>query len=307
MKSPKISVIIPTYNVERYVEECIESVLNQSYENIEIIVIDDGSTDTTPYLLKKFKNSLSLTLNSDNQGQGEVRNEGIEKASGGYILFVDSDDFIESTTAEKLVQAFEKTKAQLIRFNGKAFQENMNPTLKQNQYDFSSILEENKVYIGSELLEVNRKSFSASPCLYAVKKDVLTNKNIKFPQGFIHEDDVFTTHLFTEAESMTYLNEALYHRRYRVSSTMTELSKAHKVKSFKAYFKAFEKLEELYLKSEYSKDQKKFVKRQMMSVYNGLLNADVPPQMKKDLRDIKTLSVKDKLQVRISDLRQKHT
>lgn len=307
MGFPKISIIIPTYNVERYVEECIESVLNQSYENIEIIVIDDGSTDTTPYLLKDYKEVLSLTLNPENQGQGAVRNEGIEKASGDYILFMDSDDFIEPKTAEQLVQTFEEIDAQLVRFNGKAFQESMNPATKQNNYDFSSVLKENKIYTGSELLEVNRKSFSASPCLYAVKKDVLINKNIQFPEGFIHEDDVFTTQLFTEVESMVYLNEALYHRRYRLSSTMTELSKAHKVQSFKAYLKAFNKLEELYLKEDYSKEQKKFVKRQMMSVYNGLLNADVPPEMRKQLRDIKTLSMKDKLQVRISDLRQKHT
>jgi len=307
MNIQKISIIIPTYNVEDYVKECLESVLNQTYPHTEIIVIDDGSTDSTPSILEKYSNQLFLTLNSNNQGQGAVRNEGIEKATGRYIVFVDSDDWIEPKAVENLVQTFEKINVDLIRFNGNSFQSGKGSFHQQNQYDFSSVLEEGKTYTGEEMLEVNRKSFSASPCLYAVKKEVLMNKNIKFPEGFIHEDDVFTTQLFTEVESMTYLNEALYHRRYRTSSTMTEESKEHKIQSFKAYFKAFKRLEQLYLRNEYTDKQKKFVKRQMMSVYNGLLNADVSREMKKELREIQTLSMKDKLQVRISNFRQRHT
>jgi len=307
MNIPKISIIIPTYNVEDYVKECLESVLNQTYPNTEIIVIDDASTDSTPHILNDYNEKVSLTLNENNQGQGAVRNEGIEKATGDYILFVDSDDWIEPASAEKIVDVFKETTADLVRFNGDSFQDTDYSTASQNQYNFSSILKEGKIYSGEEMLEVNRKSFSASPCLYAVKREVLKNKQIKFPEGFIHEDDVFTTHLFTEVESMVYLNEDLYHRRYRTSSTMTEESREHKSQSFKAYLEAFKKLEQLYVRDDYTNSQKKFVKRQMMSVYNGLLNADVPEEMKKELRKIQTLSMKDKLQVRISDFRQKYT
>lgn len=305
MKEPKVSIIIPTYNVERYIEECIESVLNQSYTNIEVIIIDDGSTDSTKYLLKDYEDRTEITYNQRNQGQGVVRNQGVRQATGSYILFVDADDWIEPFMVSELVQTFEKADVDLIRFNGKAFQTDLNPNHMPDQYTFNGILEEGEVYQGEELLEVNRKSFSASPCLYITKKEVIEENNVRFAEEVIHEDELFTTHLFVEISSMAYINKGYYHRRYRVSSTMTELTNPHRLKSFDSYIEVYKELENLYEDSSYSSQEKQFIKRQMISIYNGLLQLDVPSFKRKALKDLKYITLKDKLHIQISNFRQR--
>ncbi|MDZ7835048.1 MAG: glycosyltransferase family A protein [Alkalibacterium sp.] len=95
MSEPLVSVIIPAYNVERYIEECIDSLLAQTYPNTEIIVLDDASTDATVYLLKQYLSSIILIENDKNKGQGARRNEGLEVARGKYVYFMDADDWLE--------------------------------------------------------------------------------------------------------------------------------------------------------------------------------------------------------------------
>lgn len=292
---PLVSIIVPTYNVERYVEECIESLLNQTYSNIEIIVFDDGSTDATVYLLKQYKDKIQLIANSNNKGQGARRNEGMKLAQGKYIYFVDSDDWIEPETVEAAVTQLEKTQAELVRFNGLSFYDANAETAKEGRYDFSDRLEHHKVYKEGKALEANRRTYSASPCLYIFRKDIVDTHNLQFLEGVLHEDEYFTTRLFTVIRKMVYLNRNFYHRRYRTASTMTESTKAHQLKSFNSYLEVFKGLEEEYKRAEYREDQKAFIKRQLLSIYNGLMTADVPPINKKKLKQLKFITMKDKL------------
>lgn len=294
MSTPLVSVIVPTYNVERYVEECIDSLLNQTYEYTEIIVIDDGSKDATVYLLEKYADKINLTVHADNKGQGARRNEGIKKARGNYLYFVDSDDWIEPDTIEKAVEKLEKTDADLVRFNGKSFIEGDSAPAYEGSYSFSDQLEEDRIYNQEESLQRNRKSFSASPCLYMVKKEVIDKHDLHFLEGVLHEDEYFTTLLFTVIQNMIYLNRDFYHRRYRAASTMTENTDAHKVKSFESYLEVFKALEEEYTSDKYSKNQKSFIKRQLVSVYNGLQQSGLALKRKKELRPLKVITLKDK-------------
>ena len=294
MKQPLVSIIVPAYNVERYIEECIDSLLNQSYKNIEIIVLDDASTDATRYLLKQYKGRIQIIENDTNQGQGARRNQGIKLAKGDYIYFVDSDDWIESKTIEELVNQAVKTDADLVRFNGKAFSEGGVTLEREGQYNFSHQLEHQKVYTGDDLLDKNRRSFSASPCLYLIKKSVIDQHNLYFLEGVLHEDEYFTTRLFISIESMTYLNKAYYNRRYRVASTMTEQSNLHKLKSFESYLKIFKALEKEYQRTDLGQPKKQFIKRQMLSVYNGLQQADIHPENKRKLKELKSVTFKNK-------------
>jgi len=305
MNQPLVSIIVPAYNVERYIEECIDSLLNQTYKNIEIIVLDDASTDATLYLLKQYEGQIQLIENELNQGQGARRNQGMKLAKGEYIYFVDSDDWIEMNTIEELVEQAVKTDADLVRFNGKAFSEGGVTLEREGQYNFSHQLEHQKVYTGDDLLDKNRRSFSASPCLYLIKKSVIDQHNLYFLEGVLHEDEYFTTRLFISIESMTYLNKAYYNRRYRIASTMTEQSNLHKIKSFESYLKIFKALEKEHQRTDLGQTKKQFIKRQMLSVYNGLQQADIHPENKRKLKELKSVTFKDKIFLSMSRFKQR--
>lgn len=292
---PLVSIIVPTYNVERYVEECIDSLLNQTYKNIEIIVLDDASTDATAYLLKQYKDKIQLIVNSNNKGQGARRNEGMKFAQGKYIYFVDSDDWIEPETVEAAVTQLDQTQAEIVRFNGLSFYDANAETVKEGRYDFSDRLEHHKVYKEGEALEANRRTYSASPCLYIFRKDIVGTHNLQFLEGVLHEDEYFTTRLFTVIRKMVYLNRNFYHRRYRTASTMTESTKAHQLKSFNSYLEVFKGLEDEYKKAEYSDHQKAFIKRQLFSIYSGLNKAEVSLKHKKKVKQLKSVTLVDKL------------
>ncbi|GAB2320773.1 glycosyltransferase family 2 protein [Alkalibacterium sp. s-m-28] len=303
MSKPLITVIIPTYNVERYVEDCIDSLISQIYSNIEIIVIDDGSKDATVYLLNQYKDKIKLIAHDNNKGQGARRNEGLALASGKYIYFVDSDDWIEPETIEEAVDQLEKTGADLVRFNGKVFYEGDAALVKEGRYDFSSQLDHQHVYNQEEALQKNRQTYSASPCLYLVKKTLIDEHSLMFLEGVLHEDEYFTTKLFTLTQTMTYLNRTFYHRRYRVASTMTENTNLHKVRSFESYLEVFNALETFYCSGNLNEVQKAFVKRQLLSIYYGLKNSNVDPIRKKKLRDLGIITLKDKVILFISTIK----
>lgn len=300
MNQPIVSIIVPSYNVERYIEECLDSILAQTYQNIEVIVIDDGSTDATPYLLKPYESKVKLTLNELNKGQGAVRNQGIKNASGEYLLFVDSDDWIEQDTVERLVDSFLETQSDLVRFNGQSFFDGGDLFENSVQYDFSKVLDSGKIYEGSEKLSANQKAYSASPCLYMVSRALIMNKDIRFPESVLHEDEYFTTKVFLASQRMSYLNQFFYHRRYRVASTMTESTPFHKKRSFDSYLEVFKLLEKAYHSDQYDADEKVFLKRQLLSIYNGLQQSKVEPEMKIVLRDLKSVALMDKIRLSAS-------
>jgi glycosyltransferase involved in cell wall biosynthesis len=303
MSKPLVSVIVPTYNVERYVEDCIDSLIIQTYPNIEIIVIDDGSKDATVYLLNQYKDKIKLIAHDNNKGQGARRNEGIKLAKGKYIYFVDSDDWIEPETIEEAVDQLEKTGADLVRFNGKVFYEGDAALVKEGRYDFSSQLDHQKVYDQDDALQKNRQTYSASPCLYLVKKSLIDEHDLKFLEGVLHEDEYFTTKLFTLIQTMTYLNRTYYHRRYRVASTMTENTNLHKVRSFDSYLEVFDELETFYSSSNLNEIQKAFVKRQLLSLYNSMRNSNVTNQKKRVLSNLSSITLIDKIYLMLINLK----
>ncbi|MEG0679282.1 MAG: glycosyltransferase family 2 protein, partial [Carnobacterium sp.] len=124
--NPLVSVIVPVYNVEEYIEECLESIVNQKYQSLEIIVVEDGSTDESPQRIQKYLNDdRILFIEQKNKGLSGARNTGMSKASGEYILFVDSDDYIDVHLLSDLVPLMQDNQLDLIRFNGMAFTDGM--------------------------------------------------------------------------------------------------------------------------------------------------------------------------------------
>ena len=123
----KVSVIVPVYKVEKYLKKCIDSILNQTYRDLEVILVDDGSPDQCGTICDRYgrEDSRVHVIHKENGGLSDARNTGVERASGEYILFVDSDDYIEPELVEKTVKAAEKTGCDLVMFDYIREEENL--------------------------------------------------------------------------------------------------------------------------------------------------------------------------------------
>lgn len=226
-----VSIIMPVYNVEDYLEESLMSVANQTFKDFELIIINDGSTDGSEVIIHdfmtKFEQLNILYIKQDNAGQSSARNKGISQAKGEYIYFFDSDDLIDKKAIETLYHKSKVENFDMLLFSGESFYET--DDVHATQYTFNYLKKEYYTTIlnGQELFVelINNDDYSTSPCLYFVKKDLLLNKNLRFYEGIIHEDALFTYQVILSATRTKVINEVLFYRRVRLNSTMT--SKNH--------------------------------------------------------------------------------
>ncbi|WP_270753633.1 glycosyltransferase family 2 protein [Leuconostoc lactis] len=233
-----ISVVIPAFNVEQYIEETLLSIFQQTYQNFEVIVVNDGSTDGTADILKKmitlYGNRL-VVLNQKNSGQGAARNKGIEVSSGEYIYFFDGDDIIENTLFQKAVNAFVDSDVDVFFFSGKSFG-NKNIDFKQN-YNIVKIPNESltskKMF---EYLYVSNQ-LNVSPTMFVIRKKLLKDNNISFLENVLHEDNSFVLEVYHYARLVMGSEETLFYRRVRGNSIMTSLDYD---KSMESYLKNIE-------------------------------------------------------------------
>lgn len=225
--TPKISVIIPVYNTADYLLESVGSITRQTLKEIEIIAIDDGSTDQSLPMLKSLaeKDGRITVISQTNSGQSVARNRGLEAAHGEYVYFMDSDDLLDE---EALYHCYNKCCAEhldMVIFGGESFFEdkNLKPVF---DYDFVKELED-KVYDGAELFEtlVRRNTFSTSPCLYVIRRDVIENHHLRFYPGIIHEDNLLTALAYLCSEKIGCIPLLFFKRRVRGNSTMTSTIK----------------------------------------------------------------------------------
>lgn len=271
--SSLLTVIIPVYNAEDYLEECLNSVINQTYRYVEIIVVNDGSTDDSLMILNKYSTEYGniKVISQENAGQSSARNRGIEHASGKYISFIDADDYILPNTFEELVGEIEDNYLDLIRFSAEPFTDNMKMNLNKKQYNFDAYFDSKKVYSKAQSLQLNNLYFSPSPVLFILKKDTLINNNIRFKPGIIHEDELFTVEIFLNVNNMMYKPSSFYKRRYRPSSTMTSKSILARKKSFDSKCVVLDELHNLF--SHYNKKNEiALIKKRIRVITASLFN-----------------------------------
>lgn len=202
MHNKKVSIIVPVYNVERYVEKCIRSILDQSYQNIEIIIVDDGSMDDSYNIcadLKKESPDKIELFKKENGGLSSARNFGLSRAKGEYISFVDSDDIISQDFIEKLVSLLEKTGSsisccQVARFNNEE-EPKFTHTIEHSEYNTKKAI---------ELLVTNKMTSHAWNKLYVAS----LFQNIEFPIGRNYEDIFIMYKLFKNAKKVALYNNA---------------------------------------------------------------------------------------------------
>lgn len=260
-KNCKVSIIIPVYNTAPYLTEAINSVLRQTLREIQIICVNDGSTDSSLQILRQLAtgDSRMQIYNQNNSGQSEARNEGIKHATGKYIYFMDSDDYIENNALELCYDKAERTKSDFVCFDTDIL--NKGTKLASVYYPSKTeFLDENEIYSGSDLLNIQLKNqiYSASVCLHFILKKYYLNHHFSFYPQIIHEDQLFTCKLYIHADRAVYIAKAFFHRRFRPNSTMT---KPFKWKNIRGYLIVTDEL----IKENY------FLKEKERNIINDLL------------------------------------
>jgi len=231
---PMVSIVLPIYNVELYLEECLDSVLNQTYKNYELIAVNDGSTDSSRDILiayeKKFSEKL-MVIEQENKGLSAARNTGLEHANGTYIYFLDSDDWILPDTLSSCVSSLRKNDADLVVFNAKAFCDGM-PEEHLKKLDYTRNLPNSAYKSGIKLFEDSRSvgTYIVQSCCYMYRKDV--NRSLRFIEGILHEDHFFTTVLFLGSNKIEVLEDRFFQRRIRQNSITTSSATMRHAKGY---------------------------------------------------------------------------
>ena len=210
-----ISVIVPVYNVEKYLSRCIDSILNQTYKDFEIILFDDGSKDNSGKICDEYaaKNKNIKVIHSENGGLSNARNKGTEASGGEYITFVDSDDLIHKNYLEVLITLIDKNNADISCCNFNFFDDNSIIGF-ENISDNSKCLD--NMNATSEMLY--GKIHGSSACAILLKREIAI-KN-KFMPGKYHEDDLISFKFFISAKKIAYTSSKLYYYYQRTGSIM---------------------------------------------------------------------------------------
>lgn len=223
----KVSIIIPVYNMQTYLQECLDSVVNQTYNNIEIICVDDGSSDGSLSILEDYekKDNRIVVIHKENGGQSTARNKGIEYAAGEFLYFMDSDDMLVKDAIETMVSTMQRNQLDLLYFSGESFFDDEKLEDKFSSYKTCYLRKTaiNTIMTGEKMfaqLQENR-AFLASPCLQCVRKNLLIKNDIKFYEGIIYEDELYTFLVCLEAKNAMCIEKTLFLRRVRENSTVT--------------------------------------------------------------------------------------
>ncbi len=220
----KVSVILPIYNVASYLDETIGSLLNQSLKEIEIIAVNDGSTDHSEAIVRKYmqQDSRISYFYQKNQGQSVARNLALQHATGEFIYMMDSDDVLGDPNALQIYYEYaEKNKADFIFFDGDTFSEdNANRTTWNTKR--THLVEENIPYEGEYLLNLmlDKRVHNCVVWLLLIDRNYLNHIGLEFYPGIIHEDELFTTILTLQSHSIYCLKQSFIKHRIRSASTM---------------------------------------------------------------------------------------
>lgn len=226
-RSPKVSVVIPVYNTAAYLRECLDSAARQTLKDVEIVCINDGSVDGSLTILEEYAaaDGRFTIISQNNAGLSAARNAGMECACGKYLLFLDSDDMLRPGAAEELYQYAEENRLDILFFDADSYYES--EELRKRFDDYAIYYHGTKnlreIRSGEEMFAALQHcgDYRASACLQFIRREHLVEKNISFPDGILHEDNLFTFLNLLQAERAAKVNERYYLRRIREGSVMT--------------------------------------------------------------------------------------
>lgn len=226
--SPLVSVVVPVYNTGKYLRECLDSICGQTLRNIEIICVNDGSTDGSLSILEEYaaRDPRVRVFSQENFGQGHARNVGLSHGRGEYVYFMDSDDCLPLAALQKEYACAKAADLDVLLFEGESMYESKEleerfpayKTLYLRKGDYPGVLSGTQAAV---LLKKNRAEF-VSPCCFFSKRDFLVQNKLRFPEGYFYEDNVFFFALLKAAGRVAVVHEKLFIRRVREGSTMTK-------------------------------------------------------------------------------------
>ena len=235
-KRVAVSVIIPIYNTEKYLQDCLDSIEKQTLNDIEVILVNDGSTDGSEIIANEYcqRNNNFKLINQKNAGLSAARNAGIDEAHGEYVYFLDSDDYIAEDAIETLYSKAEKENLDILKFPAYIFEEDHKDYvwLRKTGYLQSGLYPD--VYNGLQFYKqiIRNNDYDPSCCLIFIKKSLIDDRNVRFLHGVIHEDNLFFFEIITLCERIGVLNKPLYYRRIRNESITQRVDLSNTIRSF---------------------------------------------------------------------------
>ena len=256
---PKISIIVPVYNVAEYLPQCLDSLVNQTYPNIEIICVNDGSTDNSAGVLNCYEKEHHnlIVFHQDNNGVSSARNLGIQKATGAYVMFVDSDDWIELNTCEELLGEALKNKMDIVMCG--YIKEYGEKQIQVHIFDHSFMAHNERVRelqrrlfgpIGTETANPQDLDIMISPCMQLFNKSLL--ENVFFPdinEYGTFEDGLFQISVYGKCQSFQYIDKCKYHYR---KTNITSITTRYKEFLPEQFDKLYLALERIIAENDYS-------------------------------------------------------
>lgn len=233
----KFSIIVPVYKVEDYLERCVQSLMNQTCNEVEIILVDDGSPDRCPAMCDEYAkmDARIKVIHKENGGLSDARNRGIEAATGEYIIFVDADDYISLDACEKLMQ-YTRMNCDVIIADA---------VVEGAELDLSHVPNSNQVMSGLAYLKAaySHQKAPMAAWLNIYRRDYLINNEIRFKRGILHEDEEFTPRALLRAETIVVTGVKFYHYIIREDSITT---KKDKRKNLTDFYSTCCELEQIY-------------------------------------------------------------
>lgn len=219
---PKVSILMPVYKAEKYIEKCLQTVLNQTYQNLEIIIVDDASPDSSMAIAEKLMQQAANTFdinilhNKKNQGIATVRNMLLDNATGDYILFVDSDDYIEGNAIESLVDIATKTNCDIVRSGYFEVKDNQVKNISQKPWSDKT-----------DLLKQHIKAWDSIEAMWQlfIRRSLIETHHIRFAEGVnASEDHLMMIKLYFYANSISNLEKPVYYYRIDNSQSVTHVN-----------------------------------------------------------------------------------
>lgn len=229
VENPTVSIIVPVFNVEDYLEKCLDSLISQTLTDIEIICIDDGSSDASCRILDSYaeKDERIIAIHKGNEGVSRARNIGLDRARGEYVLFVDSDDYVARRTCERLSKSARENGAQIVVFGGKTF-----PTMPWADASFANRFAVYKNDGMQALLE--ERGSNPLMCNKLYERALLEENRCRFNESLIlGEDNAFQFEVFPLANTIIFIPDKLYYYRIRKDSAVSSLNDDHAEKSWR--------------------------------------------------------------------------
>jgi len=237
--APKVTIVIPVYNTEQYLAQCLDSAINQTYQNLEILCVNDGSKDNSLEILNRYqeRDSRVVVVSQANGGLSAARNTGLKHATGDYVQFLDSDDVLAQDTVETLVQQAYKDDLDVLLFDADSFFETVE--LAKSKFHYKQYYYRKHSYAGVhkgiDLLAKLRQNgeYRSSACLLLLRREWLNLNEIRFRLRILHEDNLFTFVCLLNAERCGHSGKRGYLRRIREDSIMT---RPQSMKNVRGYF-----------------------------------------------------------------------